>query len=119
MLGVTFCHWIFLFSRSKASDANIAITANVVYLCKPQTAASFVLYVMISAISNSIKILNMFVTFYSFSSIRLNSHLRFFRRELLRELFRPHNRNKWLHNTLLNFSVHAIVEKISGVNALI
>ena len=31
-LGVTFCPWIFLFSRSKASDANIGIIANVVYL---------------------------------------------------------------------------------------
>ena len=33
-------HWIFfLFSRSKASDANIDIIANVVYLWKPQLAA--------------------------------------------------------------------------------
>ena len=31
-LGVAFCYWIFLFSRSKASDANIGIIANVVYL---------------------------------------------------------------------------------------
>ena len=29
-LGVTFCYWIFLFSRSKTSDANIGITANFV-----------------------------------------------------------------------------------------
>ena len=48
---------------------------------------------------------------------RLNSHLRFFRRELLCELFSPRNRKKWVHNPLLNFSVHAIVEKIAGVNA--
>ena len=27
-LGVTFCYWNFLFSRSKASDANIGIIAN-------------------------------------------------------------------------------------------
>ena len=32
--GVTFCYWIFLFSRSKTSDANIGIIANVVYLWK-------------------------------------------------------------------------------------
>ena len=31
-LGATFCYWIFLFSRSKASDANIGIIANVLYL---------------------------------------------------------------------------------------
>ena len=32
-LGVTFCHWIFfLFSRSKGSNANIGIIANVVCL---------------------------------------------------------------------------------------
>ena len=29
-LGVTFCHWIFLFSHSKASNANIGIIANFV-----------------------------------------------------------------------------------------
>ena len=33
-LGVTFCHWNFLFLRSKASDANISIFANVVCLWK-------------------------------------------------------------------------------------
>ena len=70
-------------------------------------------------------------------AVRLNLHLRFFRRELLRELFSPRNRKKWVHNPLLNFSnrrceythivqchpllnvkvkVHAIVEKITGMN---
>ena len=52
-----------------------------------------------------------------FINIRLNSHLRFFRRELLHELFSPRNHKKWVHNPLLNFSVHPIVEKIAGVNA--
>ena len=33
-LGVTFCYWIFLFSHSKASDANIGIIANFVYFVK-------------------------------------------------------------------------------------
>ena len=33
-LGITFCHWIF--SRSKASDANIAIIANFVNLRKAE-----------------------------------------------------------------------------------
>ena len=28
LITVTFCCWIFLFSRRKASDANIAIIAN-------------------------------------------------------------------------------------------
>ena len=50
------------------------------------------------------------------NSLRLNSHLRFFRRELLRELFSPRNRKKWVDNPLLNFSVHAIVDQIAGVN---
>ena len=49
--------------------------------------------------------------------LRLNSPLRFFRHELLRELFSPRNRKKWVHNPLLNFSVHAIVDQIVGVNA--
>ena len=49
--------------------------------------------------------------------VRLNSHLRFFRRELLCELFNPCNHKKWVHNSLLNFSVHAIVYQIAGVNA--
>ena len=31
-LGATFCYWEFLFSRSKASDANVRIIANFVYL---------------------------------------------------------------------------------------
>ena len=30
LLGVAFCFWIFLFSHSKASDANIGIIANFV-----------------------------------------------------------------------------------------
>ena len=36
ILGVTLCDWIFFFSCSKASDANIGIIANVVYLWKPR-----------------------------------------------------------------------------------
>ena len=50
-------------------------------------------------------------------SFRLNSQLRFFRRELLREPFSPHNHKKWVHNPLLNFSVHTIVGQIAGLNA--
>ena len=45
--------------------------------------------------------------------MKLNSHLRFFKRELLLELFSLRNRK----NPLLNFSVHAIVDQIAGVNA--
>ena len=33
-LGVIFCYWIFLFSCSKASDANIGMIANFVYFVK-------------------------------------------------------------------------------------
>ena len=33
-LGVTFCYWKFLFSHSKASDANIGIVANFLYYGK-------------------------------------------------------------------------------------
>ena len=35
-MGVAFCHWTFLFSCRKASDANIGIIANVVCLRKTQ-----------------------------------------------------------------------------------
>ena len=35
--------------------------------------------------------------------IRLNSHLRFFRRELLHALFSPPNRKKWVHNHYWTF----------------
>ena len=38
-------------------------------------------------------------------SFKVHSHLWFIRRELLRKLFSPLNREKWLHNPLLNFSV--------------
>ena len=38
-------------------------------------------------------------------------------RELLRELFSPRNRKKWVHNPLLNVSVHTIVDQIAGVKA--
>ena len=41
----------------------------------------------------------------------------FLRRELLREFFSPRNHKNWVHNPLLNFSVHAIVDQITGVNA--
>ena len=33
-LGVIFCYWIFLFSRSKASDTNIGIIVNYVQFAK-------------------------------------------------------------------------------------
>ena len=33
-LGVTLCYWIFLFSRGKASGANIGIVANFVQFVK-------------------------------------------------------------------------------------
>ena len=41
--------------------------------------------------------------------LRVHSHLRFIRRELLRELFSPCNHEKWVHNPLLDFSVPAKV----------
>ena len=36
-LEVTFCYWIFLFSRSKASNANIGIIAILVHFEKSLT----------------------------------------------------------------------------------
>ena len=39
----------------------------------------------------------------------VHSHLRFIRR----------NHKKWGHNALLNYSVHAKVEKIAGLNSAI
>ena len=49
----------------------------------------------------------------------LHSHLRFIRCELLRERFSPKIATKWVHNPLLNYSVHAKVEKIAGLNSAI
>ena len=37
-MGVAFCNWNFLFSHSKAFDANIAIIANVVSFLQVITA---------------------------------------------------------------------------------
>ena len=37
--------------------------------------------------------------------------------ELLHELFSPQNHEKWVHNPLLNFSVHAKVDQMASVNA--
>ena len=47
---------------------------------------------------------------------RVLSHLRFTRRELLDEIFRPHNRKRGDTTHLLNFSVHAKVDQIALVN---
>ena len=49
-------------------------------------------------------------------SLTASSHLRFIRRELLLELFSPYNQEKWVHNPLLNLSVHAEVDQIASVN---
>ena len=54
---------------------------------------------------------------YNSDSLRVHSHLRFIRRELLHQLFSPHNHKKWVHNPLQNFSVHAKVDQIASVNA--
>ena len=66
---------------------------------------------------NCMKLRNFWVVRAGGAPLRLSSHLRFFRRELLHELFSPCNRKKWVHNPLLNFSVHTIVDQIAGVNA--
>ena len=41
--------------------------------------------------------------------LRVHSHLGFFRRELLHDLFSKHNCEKFVHNPLLNCSVYATV----------
>ena len=51
------------------------------------------------------------------TSIRVHSHLRFIRRELLHELFSPRNHEKLVHNPLLNFSVNVKVDQIVILNA--
>ena len=47
-------------------------------------------------------------------TLKVYSHLRFIRSELLREIF---NHKNWIHNPLSNFSVHANVDQIASVNA--
>ena len=49
--------------------------------------------------------------------LRVYSHLKFIRRQLLCEIFSPHNCEKWVHNPLLNFSAHTKVDQIASVNA--
>ena len=49
-------------------------------------------------------------------TLKVHLHLKFIRRELLRELFSPHNRKKWAHNPLLTFSVQAKVDHKVSVN---
>ena len=49
--------------------------------------------------------------------LMVHSHLKFIRHELLRELFSPHNHEKWMHNSSLNFSVHKKVDQKASVNA--
>ena len=49
--------------------------------------------------------------------LMVHSHLQFIKRELLRELFSPRNRDKWVQNSLLNFSVCAKVDKIASMIA--
>ena len=51
------------------------------------------------------------------SSIKQNSVLFIHRGELLRELFIPHNCEKWVHNPVSKFSVQAKVDQMSSVNA--
>ena len=41
----------------------------------------------------------------NFKDFKVHSHLQFSRCELLRELFSPRNRKKWLHNPFLNYSI--------------
>ena len=48
--------------------------------------------------------------------VRVHSHLRFIRHEILRERFSQCNHEKWLHNPILNFSVQAKVDQIASVN---
>ena len=49
--------------------------------------------------------------------LMVHSHLQFIKRELLRELFSPRNRDKWVQNSLLNFSVRAKVDQIASMIA--
>ena len=46
-------------------------------------------------------------------ALRVHSHLRF----IWHELFSPHNHEKWVHNPILNFSVHSKVGQLVSVNA--
>ena len=73
--------------------------------------------------SNNFQEDNLFSKIYSniwdnFSALMVHSHLPFIRRELLHDIS-VHTIAKWVHNPLLNYSVHAKVEKISGLNSAI
>ena len=49
--------------------------------------------------------------------VKVHSHLKFIRHEILRERFSQCNHEKWLQNPILNFSVQAKVDQIASVNA--
>ena len=70
---------------------------------------------------NYVKINSQRMTQFSFINRKLYSwgpiNLRFIRCELLHGLFRQCNHEKWLHNPLLNFSLHAKVDQIASVSA--
>ena len=56
-----------------------------------------------------------YVIWFSFA-LRVHSHPQFFSRELLREIVRLCNCEKWVHNPLLSFTVHAKVDQIASIN---
>ena len=47
--------------------------------------------------------------------VKVHSHLRFIKHELLREFFSPGNSEKWVNSPLLNFSVQEILHAITDV----
>ena len=60
-----------------------------------------------------------YVTLYNFTYcvLRVHSHLRRVKCELLHELFSPRNREKWVHNPSLNSSAHAKANQTANANA--
>ena len=62
-----------------------------------------------------IKTLFLYLSLYCAAVLRVHSHLKFIRRDLLPELFSPYNRKMGAH-PLLNFSVQANIDQTVSVN---
>ena len=55
----------------------------------------------------------------NYLGLRVDSHLQFIRRESLCKIFSPHNRENWVPNPLLSFSVHSWPNRKIAVQPII
>ena len=98
--------WLYINKENKMKEVfgrNVNIVLLVIYE-KLECLASLQLISNWVYCTKVVK-LKLCIAFMINRELRLNSHQRYFRCKLLRELFSPHNHKKLVHNPLLNFSV--------------